>query len=72
MLELSLGTLVRVLIPRSLLSPTPRLKLSCSSFVEHQTASGQDILAAMPDSLRLVVPGACTCCNGSSSCSCCP
>jgi hypothetical protein len=47
------------------------LSIATSAFVEHQTASGQDILAAIPESLRLVVPGACTCCDGSSSCSCC-
>lgn len=56
----------------AILGPQTKLKLTHSAFIEHQTASGQDILAATPESLRFVVPGACTCCDGSSSCSCCP
>jgi len=59
-------------VKRKSMTPNASMTLATSAFVEHQTASGQDILAAIPESLRLVVPGACTCCDGSSSCSCCP
>jgi len=47
------------------------MRLKTSSFVEHRTVGEQFQPRSLRFETRFLLPGACTCCNGSSSTSCC-
>lgn len=47
------------------------MKLRTSRFAEHQTSGRQEVFALPTIDGQVVVPGACTSCNGSTSTSCC-
>ena len=47
------------------------MKLATRSFVEHQTAGGQEMLGEGAGLVVALAPGLCTCCAGCSCCSCC-
>lgn len=47
------------------------MKITTTSFVEHQSSGKQNILPELSENIQLLAPGAGCSCWGHSSCSCC-
>lgn len=47
------------------------MQIVTSSFVDHRSGGQQDVFAEVTCNARLMVPGACTTCYGSTCSSCC-
>jgi hypothetical protein len=46
------------------------MQLTTISFVEHKSSCNQDVMPGRLSPANLLLPGASSCCLGSSSCSC--